>query len=95
MEFKIFNANTTDVVLDSKELGQPTVYDLIGDMWAIDKIATLLGTSDDWSGADYLDMIAEIVGIVRPHPAGDGHAYATTFHRKTNRNIFPDFDQRR
>ena len=38
------------------------------DQGVIDAIATMLGTSESWSGADMLETIAELVGAVRPHP---------------------------
>jgi len=65
------------------------------DTLAIDKIATLLGTSDDWKGADYLEMIAGIVGSVRPHPGNlDGNAYAEVFRQVTGREVNAKYDER-
>ena len=87
--------NLNDIIVDVEQLGRPSVYSLVGDMWAIDKIATLLGTADDWRGADFLEMIADVIGIVRPHPGeSDGEQYVVRFIDKTYRNIHPDFDQR-
>ena len=40
----------------------------MNDQIVIDRIATLLGTSEEWSGADMLEFIADLIGDVRPHP---------------------------
>lgn len=75
--------------------GTPTINELVADMWAIDKIATLLGTSSEWKGADYLQWIADIIGSVRPHPGdNDGDGYAIDFRNATGRDVVLDFDER-
>lgn len=41
----------------------------IGDAFhALVQIGTLLGESQEWSAADYLERIADLVGTVLPHP---------------------------
>lgn len=76
--------------------GTPTINELIGDMHAIDKIATLLGTSSDWSGADYLEIIAGIIAGVRPNPgSNDGDGYAVDFFNATGREVNAKYDERR
>lgn len=55
---------------------------------AIDAIATLLGTSSQWSSAaDYLEDIANIIGKVRPHPGDNADTYAQTFELETGRPV--------
>lgn len=62
---------------------------------ALDAIATLLGTSPDWS-ADTLEDIADVVGQMRPHP-GDGNfgdsTYADKFLRRLERPVPPLYDR--
>ena len=64
------------------------------DEQAIDAIATLLGTSADWS-ADHTEAIANIIGRVRPHPGcyeySDSYTFA--FVRATGRQPDPVWDQ--
>lgn len=44
------------------------------DTRAVDAIATYLGTREAWSAADAVEVIADIIGTVRPHP---GHVWDT------------------
>ncbi|WP_434598352.1 hypothetical protein [Streptomyces sp. A5-4] len=47
---------------------------------AVDAIALGLGTSPDWSGANALDWIADVIGKVRNHPGGgDPRKYQDEF----------------
>lgn len=57
----------------------------------IDDIAALLGTAEDWSpGSDFLEIIADLIGQVRPHPGeGSGTEYPSRFKQVTGRNL-PD-----
>lgn len=63
---------------------QPNQYP---DQYALDCLATLLGTSSEWSSAaDYLESVADLVGTVRPHPGNyDADVYARVFHERTGR----------
>lgn len=49
------------------------------DVMAIDKIAIMLGTRAEWSGADMLESIANIIGTVRPHPGDSADTYLDDF----------------
>jgi hypothetical protein len=57
----------------------------------VDSIAALLGTAEKWRGADFLEVIADLIGQVRPHPGrGDANEYAERFERATGRRVdFP------
>lgn len=59
----------------------------MNDQIVIDRIATLLGTSEEWSGADMLEFIADLIGDVRPHPGGcaAGAEYQELFRAATGR----------
>jgi hypothetical protein len=65
---------------------------MLRDERAIDKIATLLGTAEVWR-VDYLEIVADIIGTVRPHPGGnDGNGYAIDFHNATGRDVVAEYD---
>ena len=56
----------------------------------VDDIAALLGTAETWRGADFLEIIADLIGQVRPHPGeGTPEQYTKRFERATGRNL-PD-----
>ncbi|MBD0673929.1 hypothetical protein [Streptomyces sp. CBMA156] len=49
----------------------------------VDAIALGIGTSPDWSGADTLEWIADVIGKVRSHPGGcDPREYQGEFTEK-------------
>lgn len=58
------------------------------DQQAIDKIADILA-EPEWSGADFLEWIADVIGTVRPHPGGypTRKAYAKVFAEATGRDV--------
>jgi hypothetical protein len=63
------------------------------DRQALDAIATLLGTSADWSpGSEFLEDIANIIGSVRPHPGDSADTYRSNFHAATGRNVPAKWD---
>lgn len=69
----------------------------VSDTQVVDEIATLLGTTPDWNGADMLTMIAEIVSKTRPHPGDfnpDPDVYARKFAAATGRPVSLDYDAR-
>lgn len=54
----------------------------------LDCIAAYLGREDEWSGADACEYIANVIGLVRPHPGiGPGDEYAATFAAATGRRL--------
>ncbi|MBN6754336.1 hypothetical protein JRG18_12580 [Kocuria palustris] len=57
----------------------------------IDGIASLLA-APEWSGAQMLEIIAEAIGRVRPHPGAypDREAYSVVFTNETGRLLPPD-----
>lgn len=58
----------------------------MNDQVVIDRIATLLGTSEEWSGADMLESIANLISDVRPHPGNcEAGAYQELFRAATGR----------
>ena len=59
----------------------------------LDYMATYLGTLEEWSGADALDVIADLIGRVRPHPGGDDATFRREFVEVTGREIPADWDQ--
>lgn len=61
---------------------------ITNDTEAIDAIATALGTAESWD-ADTLDTIAEVIGLVRPHPGSGRHFpdYAGYFEAATGRPV--------
>lgn len=64
------------------------------DEHVVDAIATLLGTSPEWDGAaDYLEDIANLIGLVRPHP-GDRtpSEYRREFKAATGREVKAGWD---
>lgn len=65
--------------------------DVLTDTAIVDAIAAYLGTQESWSGADALDVIADLIGRVRPHP-GQVHAedYADEFAAATGRRVSHD-----
>lgn len=62
------------------------------DQQAIDIIATILGTSETWSGADFLELIANVIGEVRPHPGGAFETYRADFLAATGREVVARYD---
>lgn len=72
------------------DAGDPVVVvDQSTDTSALDKIATYLGTREEWNGGDALEEIARIINTVRPSVDGDASAYAATFLTATGRQA-PD-----
>lgn len=61
---------------------------IANDTDAIDAIATLLGTAEQWDWED-LETIAGIIGAVRPHPGSGRHHpdYAGFFEAATGRPV--------
>lgn len=58
----------------------------------IDAIATMLGTSPEWS-SEYLEDIANLIGVVRPHPGDKTPAqYRQEFREATGREVPAAFD---
>jgi hypothetical protein len=66
------------------------------DQQVVDLIAGLLGTNPEWSGAEFLEWIGDVIGTARPHP-GDTtpHAYRRDFQNATGRPLPFPFDQDR
>lgn len=63
------------------------------DEYVVDAIATYLGTWSEWSGADALEAIADLIGRVRPHPGNvPAEIYAQAFANYTDRRIDPNYD---
>jgi hypothetical protein len=63
------------------------------DTRVVDAIATYLGTAERWDGADALDVIADLIGEVRPHPgATPVHLYAERFKEATGREVLPEYE---
>lgn len=58
---------------------------------AIDKLATLLGTSAEWD-SDTLDEVARIVNTVRPNVGDAAGTYADDFKRATGRPVQARYD---
>ena len=50
------------------------------DKTVVDAIALYLGTRSSWSGSDALDVIADLIGEVRPHPGDTSRPYLDAFH---------------
>jgi hypothetical protein len=61
------------------------------DTYVVDQIATYLGTREDWSGADALEVIADLIGTVRPHP-GSQRGYRAIFEAVTGRPLTAHWD---
>lgn len=61
------------------------------DMTAVDRIANILA-APQWSGADFLEAIADTIGKVRPHPGGypTRKAYAEVFAKATGRDVIEE-----
>lgn len=59
---------------------------------AVDAIATYLGTSPEWSGADALDTIADVLGSVRPSVGMDPAEFRRAFRAATGRAVPASFD---
>lgn len=51
----------------------------------VDALATYLGTNETWSGADMLEVIAQLIGTVRPHPGDAADTYVQQFATDTGR----------
>ena len=69
---------------------------LFNDTDVVDAIATYLGTSQEWSGAECLEVIAELIATVRPHPGDiDDEDYPDAFAAATGRSIREGYDMRR
>ncbi len=64
------------------------------DQDAVDAIATILGTPEDWDGAaDFLESIADVIGAVRPHPGQvQNYDYRTAFKTATGRDVPERYD---
>ena len=66
------------------------------DQTIIDRIATVLATSDDWD-ADVVNEVAILIGVVRPDPGVDEDGvdqWVDDFRAATGREIEPYFDRR-
>lgn len=62
----------------------------------VDAIATYLGTQAEWSGADALEVIADLVGTVRPHPGDVPYdEYLAELTKVTGRPVLANFDMSR
>ena len=53
--------------------------DSLKDRTVVDAIALYLGTRSSWSGSDALDVIADLIGEVRPHPGDTSRPYLDAF----------------
>lgn len=64
------------------------------DRYALDAIATLLGTAERWNVED-LETIADVVGKVRPHPGSGAPAksYANVFNTSMGRDVPRAYDR--
>ena len=59
----------------------------------LDAIATLLGTSAEWNGADMLEDIANLIGKTdRPHPGDKAETYLQEFAQATGRTCPGEWD---
>lgn len=67
------------------------IPDHSADMEAIDQITNILA-APEWSGADFLEWIADEIGKVRPHPGGYStrKAYAEVFADATGRDVIEE-----
>ncbi|SEE48246.1 hypothetical protein [Jiangella alba] len=61
------------------------------DQYAVDAIATLLGTSAEWNSSMFED-ISDIVGAVRPHPGDAADTYGDDFRKVTGREVLAAWD---
>jgi hypothetical protein len=56
------------------------------DQFVVDALAAYLGTQEEWNGADCLEVIADLIGTVRPHPGGESD-YRPIFRKATGRDV--------
>lgn len=61
------------------------------DQQVVAGIAMILGTAPEWS-AEQLEQIADLVGVVRPHPGDyqEPSEYEVEFRRETGRSLAGD-----